>query len=117
VPRPRIKLTLEAAAAGPLDQAQADAAARMPPPAAWFDRPFLWVRAVDPAGRQHLVFDGRLRQRAVADQLWTDLQALAAGWRAAGLAGRLSYHQCRHDDPVVTNCRDHPAAQYQEVVL
>ena len=113
MPLPRIKIVLYNADAKKLEAAQDDTeAAAFAERGKELDRPADWVRGVALAKTvkgevqktPYTVCEVRLSEKTDADTIWQTIKQLASDYAAQGISGRILYHQCSHDDPVVTSC-------------
>jgi len=113
MPRTRFKAWIEAPDQASLDALKNVVKDAVPPPNKVFDKPHHWSSDTDADGVITVVLDLRTKVKVDGDGMYDGLVALKAQMAATGCTGRISVHDCSHDDPVVVSCTD-PAGNWRE---
>ena len=101
MPLPRVRVRLYGTTAQ-LAQARGRILAEYPPAPSIFSRRDGSIERI--GGLFALGTDVRLRSRAAGDALMDRVAGLAASLKAIPVQGRITYHQCTHDDAIVQTC-------------
>ena len=112
MPRPRIKIEFRERDAGSTTTFKAAVDTELNK-GQGVDRVHNWVRSVDGAVAS-LVLDARFNRTLDWDRVKTFVTNNRLALVAAASGGKISFHQCTHDDPVVQDCK---TTSYSEIVL